>query len=37
MKKEDPKLSGRCPECGAPVAHEGGCWVCYACGCAGCG
>ena len=26
-----------CPECQAPLAHEGGCAACYACGYAKCG
>src|SRR3990172_5716356 len=28
---------GSCPECGAPLAHEGGCVVCRTCGHSACG
>jgi ribonucleoside-diphosphate reductase alpha chain len=27
-----PVPRGACPECGGTVEHEGGCWVCRACG-----
>ncbi len=26
-----------CPQCGAPLAHEGGCMACYSCGWSACG
>jgi ribonucleoside-diphosphate reductase alpha chain len=28
---------GACPECGAPITHEGGCSVCKSCGYSACG
>ncbi len=30
--KEDNSAFGACPECGGVVEHEGGCFVCHACG-----
>lgn len=36
---EDSSVSGvrYCPECGAPVVHEGGCVICRQCGYSKCG
>lgn len=31
------EVKGGCPECGAPVPHEGGCISCYQCGWSKCG
>jgi ribonucleoside-diphosphate reductase alpha chain len=27
---------GKCPDCGAPLAHESGCMICYNCGWSAC-
>lgn len=34
-----PKHDGqiKCPECGEPLVHEGGCNICKACGWSKCG
>lgn len=30
--KKNGKASGKCPECGEPIVHEGGCDICKNCG-----
>jgi ribonucleoside-diphosphate reductase, adenosylcobalamin-dependent len=36
-KAEETGGNGKCPECGAKLKHEGGCYVCSACGYSKCG
>jgi hypothetical protein len=35
-KDEQLIQEGRCPDCGAPLAHESGCMTCYVCGWSAC-
>jgi ribonucleoside-diphosphate reductase alpha chain len=37
-QSDDEQLlqEGRCPDCGAPLAHESGCMICYVCGWSAC-
>ena len=39
LEEMDHSIAGMrfCPECGAPVVHEGGCVICRQCGYSKCG
>jgi hypothetical protein len=36
VESRKPSINA-CPECGADIAHEGGCMSCYSCGWSACG